>query len=485
MDNEYEIDSFEINGEVIPAAPEQEPIAVEEPVTEETVITEEVPVRQKKESPFADSPYIVNEQPKENSWQKPAKQPRKTGKLGKRIIAAVLVVVLVAAGCGITALCVNDYWNGRMNALYGDFGKQIQALQQQIQDNSFTGNGNSISGTVNTPGEGMTPGQVYAQNVKSVVSVAAKDTGSGGSGFIISEDGYIVSNYHVIEGAIKISVYTHDEKEYPAKIVGYDQANDVAVLKVEATGFQPAKIGSSDDLIVGDQVVAIGHPLGNETATLTVGYVSAKDQSVSTDGTLINMLQTDAAINSGNSGGPLFNMNGEVIGITTAKYSGTTSSGASIESIGFAIPIDDVVKKMQDLIDFGYVTGAYLGVSVMDMNPDVMDAFGFPQGAYVAEVVPGYCAAEAGLRAKDMIIAVGGYEVDSVNGLTRALGKFNPGDKTVILVWRAGAELELPVILDEKPAPESEVDAPVATQPQATQPQQDDGWNWWDDFFGG
>lgn len=492
MDNEYEIDSFEIDGEVIPATPEQEPVAqeqepvaVEESAAEESVVAEEATAWQKKESPFADSPYIVNEQPKENSWQKPAKQPRNMGKLGKRIIAAVLVVALVAAGCGITALCVNGYWNVRMNGLYDDFAQQIEDLQQQIQANSFTGNGNSISGTVNTPGEGMTPGQVYAQNVKSVVSVAAKDTSSGGSGFIISEDGYIVSNYHVIEGANQVSVYTYDENEYPAKIVGYDQANDVAVLKVEATGLQAAKIGSSDNLIVGDQVVAIGHPLGNETATLTVGYVSAKDQSVTTDGTRINMLQTDAAINSGNSGGPLFNMNGEVIGITTAKYSGTTSSGASIESIGFAIPIDDVVKKMQDLIDFGYVTGAYLGVSVMDMNTDVMDAFGFPNGAYVAEVVPGYCAAKAGIQPKDMIIAVGGYEVDSVNGLTRALGKFNPGDKTVILVWRAGAELELPITFDEKPAPESETQTPAATQPQATQPQQDDGWNWWDDFFGG
>lgn len=479
MDNEYEIDNFEFDGEVIPAAPEQGPMEAQ---TESAV--EQEPIQQKKVSPFADSPYIMNEQPEENSWKKPVKQPREMGKLGKRILAAVLVVALVAAGCGITALSVNAYWNSKMNAQYDDFAQQIQDLQQQIQDNSFTGNGNSISGTMNTPGTGMTPGQVYAQNVKSVVSVSAKDAGSAGSGFIISEEGYIVSNYHVVEGASQVSIYTHDEKVHPAKVVGYDKANDVAVLKVEATDLQAAKVGSSDDLIVGDQVVAIGHPLGNETATLTVGYVSAKDQSVSTDGTLINMLQTDAAINSGNSGGPLFNMNGEVIGITTAKYSGTTSSGASIESIGFAIPIDDVVKKMQDLIDFGYVTGAYLGISVTDMNTDVLDTFGFPKGAYVAEVVPGYCAAKAGIQPKDMIIAVGGYEVDSVNGLTRALGKFNPGDKTVILVWRAGAELELPITLDEKPAPESATDAPVATQPQAAPPQQDDGWNWWDDFFG-
>ena len=467
MDNEYEIDSFEIDEEQIPVTPEEEP------------------VQQKKESPFADSPYVMNEQPQNNNWVPPVKPKKKSGKMGKRIVAAVAVVALVAAGCGITAFSVNGYWAGQMQALQQKLDAQIMELQQQINDKSYTGNGNSISGSVNTSGVGMTPGQVYAQSVNSVVSVSAKDTGNGGSGFIISEDGYIVSNYHVVEGTSRVSIYTNDEQEYEAKVVGYDSANDVAVLKVEATGLQAAKIGSSDDLIVGDQVVAIGHPLGNETPTLTVGYVSAKDQSVSTDGTIINMLQTDAAINSGNSGGPLFNMNGEVVGITTAKYSGTTTSGASIESIGFAIPIDDVVKKMQDLIDYGYVTGAYLGVSVMDMNTDVLDAFGFPEGAYVAETVPGYCAHAAGVKAKDMIVAVGQYEVDSVNGLTRALSKFKPGDTTTITVWRAGAQLELTITLDEKPAPESTTDTPVATLPEATQPQQDSAGNWWDPFFGG
>ena len=469
MDNEYEIDSFAIDGEDVTVEPEQEPEVEFVPEAEAE------PAPQKKESPFADSPYVMYEQP----TPKPSKKAK--GKLGKRVLAAVLIVALVAAGCWATAFSVNGYWNGRMDALRNEFAQKLADLQQQIQDNSFTGNGNSISGTGTATG--MTPGQVYAQNVKSVVSVAAKDTGSGGTGFIISEEGYVVSNYHVVEGSSRLSVITYDDQTFDAKIVGYDAANDVAVLKVEAEGLQAAKIGSSDDLIVGDQVVAIGHPLGNETATLTVGYVSAKDQSVTTDGSIINMLQTDAAINSGNSGGPLFNMNGEVIGITSAKYSGTTSSGASIEGVGFAIPIDDVVKKMQDLIDYGYVTGAYLGVSVTNMDSSVLDAFGFPAGAYVLEVTPGYCAAAAGVQAKDMIVAVGQYEVDSVNGLTRALSKFNAGDATVIVVWRAGAELELSVTLDEKPAPEETEDT-LATQPTPNQPQYGGG-NWWEDFFGG
>lgn len=465
MDNEYEIDSFELDGQQIPAAPEEEPA---EP---------------NKTSPFADSPYETHFEPEASAWP-PAKPKKKGGKLWKRVIAAVLVMAVVAAGCGITAFSVNGYWAGQMQKLQQRFDLQLQELQQQIKDNSYTGNGNSISGSVNTSGKGMTPGQVYAKNAKCVVAISAVDTGSGGSGFIISEDGYVVSNYHVVAGSSRISVIIHDDTKYDAKLVGYDAANDVAVLKVEATGLQAAAIGSSDDLIVGDQVVAIGHPLGAETATLTVGYVSAKDQTISTDGTRINMLQTDAAINSGNSGGPLFNMNGEVIGITTAKYSGTTSSGASIESIGFAIPMDDVVKKMQDLIDFGYVTGAYLGVSVMDMNKEVLDAFGFPEGAYVSETTPGYCAEAAGVQAKDMIVAVGPYAVDSVNGLTRALAKFKPGDTTTITVWRAGAQLELEITLDEKPIPEGNGDVPADTQPEQTRPQQESAGNWWDHFFG-
>ena len=468
MDNEYEIDSFAFDGEEVSAVPEQEP--------------EQRP----KASPFADSPYVMNEQPENDGWEIPAAPKKKTGKAGKRILAAVAVAALVAVGCGITSLSLNSYWlerNKENQQLIDQLSDKLEDLQQQINDKSYTGNGNSISGSVNTSGEGMTPGQVYAKNAKSVVFVSAKNTGSAGSGFVISEDGYIVSNYHVVEGATRISVTTYDEAKYDAKIVGYDAANDVAVLKVEATGLQAAKIGSSDDLIVGDQVVAIGHPLGAETATLTVGYISAKDQSVSTDGTIINMLQTDAAINSGNSGGPLFNMNGEVVGITTAKYSGVTSSGASIESIGFAIPMDDVVKKMQDLIDYGYVTGAYLGVSVRDMNAEVLDTFGFPEGAYVVETTPGYCADAAGVQAKDMIVAVGQYEVNSVNGLTRALAKFKAGDTTTITVWRAGRELELPITLDEKPAP-GDTQEPQATQPQATQPQAESPNSWWDHFFG-
>ena len=211
-------------------------------------------------------------------------------------------------------------------------------------------------------------------------------------------------------------------------------------------------LGSSNDLIVGDQVVAIGNPLGELTSTLTVGYISAKERDVTTDGFAINMLQTDAAINSGNSGGPLFNMRGEVIGITTAKYSGTSSSGATIEGVGFAIPIDDVSSLLSDLATHGYITGAYLGVSVSDMDPAAANYYGMPVGAYVNGVEQGYAAQRAGIQPKDIITSIGGIRVETVNDLTRALRGFHAGDLTVITVYRGGRELNLKITLDEKPA---------------------------------
>jgi serine protease Do len=290
---------------------------------------------------------------------------------------------------------------------------------------------------------------------------------SAGSGFLISSDGYVITNYHVIEGGSKITVITYDEKEHNATVVGYDKTNDVALLKIEGENFDCVTIGSSDELQVGDQVMAIGNPLGELTSTLTVGYVSAKDRMVTTDGSTINMLQTDAAINSGNSGGPLFNAKGEVVGINTAKYSGTSSSGATIEGIGFAIPIDDVAGIIGDLQDKGYVSSTYLGVYVSEVDATAQQNYGIPAGASVLEVTPGYCAEKAGIQAKDIIIAVGEYKVDSLSALSRALRRFEPGDTTTVTVWRAGVELKLEITLDEKPQ-----QIPESSQPQDQEQEQ-------------
>ena len=356
-------------------------------------------------------------------YYQPAQQPKppkkkNAGKVLKGILAAVLAVVVLAGSCTATAYLTTQYWKEQNNSqlqMYID--QKVQAvLDAQKENPGSSGDTTNVIVTV----DGMSASQIYEKNISSVVAVTCTiSTGgigqnslgtSAGSGFIISEDGYIVTNYHVVEGATAVNVTLADGSRYSCQIKGYDATNDVAVLKAEATGLRPVTIGKSSELKVGDPVVAIGNALGTLSFSLTTGNISGMDREISTDGSIMNMLQTDTAINSGNSGGPLFNAKGEVIGITTAKYSGTTSSGASIEGISFAIPMDDVAGMISDLREHGYVTGAYLGVSVSDVNSSAQ-AYGVPAGAYVREVVPGYCAAAAGLRVGDIIVELGGYEV--------------------------------------------------------------------------
>ncbi len=454
-----------------------------------------------KESPYANSPYYsynqTNQQTQQTHYESAQntgfgqetdafradspKKPRKKMKTRtKHVIAAVLAVVLVVGSCGATAAAVNHYWQKEQDRVYDDFNSKIAQLEQELKRVGGVTGSASVSGSPVAAEGAMTPSQVYANNVNSVVAISNQsttnvwgqvtETASSGSGFILTEDGYIISNYHVVEGATQLTVMTYLGDEYPAELVGYDAMNDVSLLKVDANGLTPVKIGSSDDLIVGDQVVAIGNPLGELTSSLTVGYISAKDRSINTDGNLINMMQTDAAINPGNSGGPLFNMKGEVVGITTAKFSGATSSGASIEGIGFAIPIDDVMNMMNDLKEFGYLKNqAYLGVTVMDMDPRTAAMYSLPTGSYVQSVVEGGCAQKAGLQAKDIIIAVGEYGVDGNASLTSALRKFSAGETTTITVFRAGQELKLEITFDEKP---QQTEATPEENPQQQQPNQ-------------
>ena len=465
----------------------------------------------RKESPYANSPYVMNHQPQQenrtySSYQyqpqtPPAHQPEAPKKprakkqkrpIWKGIIAAVLVVALVASGCLITAYSVNEYWEERNEDTVEYLTGKISELQDQINVISGRTAGNSVSGSPAAVGDGLTPSQVYAQCVNSVVAISSTvqtsmygqvaEATSTGSGFILTENGYVITNYHVVEGATSVDVITIDGTAYLAKIVGYDSTNDVALLKVEAEGLPAATLGSSSDLIIGDMVVAIGNPLGELTSTQTVGYVSGIGREVSTDGaTTIQMIQTDAAINPGNSGGPLFNMKGEVVGITTAKYSGTTTSGASIEGIGFAIPIDDVTGILSDLMDYGYVTGAYLGVTVQNTDTEATAMFGLPNGAQVKEVVAGVSADRAGVKVNDIIIALGDYEVTNITTLTRALRNFKAGDTTTITVVRSGQQLVLDITLDEKP---QNFSSTVTPEQDSSMPSEGSYEEWYEWFFG-
>ena len=309
----------------------------------------------------------------------------------------------------------------------------------------------------NVGDKSLTPADVYDAYVGSTVGIANEGTGtnffgqvtamaSSGSGFILTEDGYIVTNYHVVEAADKLTVTLNNGDQYEAELIGYESGNDVALIKIDAAGLKPVSIGDSDALQVGETVCAIGNPLGELTNTLTIGGISALDREVNTDGTPISMMQTDCAINEGNSGGPLFDMNGNVVGITTAKYYGTT-----IEGIGFAIPINDVMRIVADLKAYGYVTGqAYLGITVMDMDGSTANMYGLPVGAYVNSVTEGSCAASAGLQEKDIITALGEYEIENMTDLVGSLKNFAAGDTTTLTVFRRGESLTLTVTFDEK-----------------------------------
>ena len=460
----------------------------------------------RKESPFANSPYVMNHPqpepqpyhyedtyippiPPEEPPRKPKKMKKSGGKVWKSILCTILALVVVAGSCGATAYLVNEHWEEEAEDMVASFERRLDEMQAQID----AGGANQLPDVIyqDVFTTMLHPGAVYEKNVQSVVLITSEvrattmfgqsTTGmSTGSGFVLTEDGYVVTNHHVVDGAMAVTVTMHDGAEYDAKVIGSDSNNDVALLKItETVTLQAVQIGSSDALSVGDQVVAIGNPLGELTSTLTVGYVSAKERDVTTDGTTINMIQTDAAINSGNSGGPLFNSKGEVIGITT----GSSNSGATIEGIGFAIPIDDVMPLVNDLMNYGYINSAYLGVMVSDVDASTASYYGLPVGAYVQEVTPGYCAEKAGLQEKDIIIAIGDYDVKNISELTKMLRKFKAGETTTITVYRGGRELEFSITLDEKPRDTASESAPSNGQ----MPQEgnyEDWYNYFAPFFG-
>ena len=308
---------------------------------------------------------------------------------------------------------------------------------------------------VNTEEE-MSAAEIYAAYVNSTVGIKTETTtnyfghtttsATAGSGFILTADGYIVTNYHVIENAQKIQVTTYDNTSYNALLVGYDESNDIAVLKIEAENLTPVVIGDSSNMNVGDDVVAIGNPLGELTFSLTGGKVSALNREVTTsDGVTMELIQTDCAINSGNSGGALFNMHGEVIGITNAKYSTSSSSEASIDNIGFAIPISNVIDIIESIIEKGYVSTPYIGVTVT--NASAQYSF---DGALVAGVSTNSPAQEAGLQEGDVITSVNGEAITGSSDLKSKISSSEVGDILSLEVYRNGETIQINVTVGEQ-----------------------------------
>ena len=333
--------------------------------------------------------------------------------------------------------------------------------------------------TIDTSSQ-MSPAEVYARNVVSTVGITTSVTtnyfgftttsAASGSGFIFSDDGYILTNYHVIENSTSIKVAMYDGSSYDAELIGYDESNDVAVLKIDASDLQPVVLGDSGNLNVGDSVLAIGNPLGELTFSLTAGVVSALDREVTLSGNVtMELIQTDCAINSGNSGGALFNLYGEVIGITNAKYS-SSGSGASIDNIGFAIPINSVMNIVESIIEKGYIAKPYIGVSVTSVSSETQ-SYGLPKGAAVKAISEGSPAEAAGLQINDIITEANGTKIESSDDLVKLVGGLYNGAELKLTVYRQGETVEITVTVGERIQSALEDQQQAQVQQQSSQRQ--------------
>ncbi len=286
-------------------------------------------------------------------------------------------------------------------------------------------------------GEGMGPN---AQPVSSL-----------GSGFIIAEDGYVITNHHVVNGADEIIVRLNDRREFNATLIGSDKQTDIAVLKIEAKGLPVVNIGSSKDLEVGEWVLAIGSPFGFDYS-VTSGIVSAKGRSLPNEN-YIPFIQTDVAINPGNSGGPLFNLDGEAIGVNSQIYSRT----GGYMGLSFAIPMDIVMNVYQQLKETGTVSRGWLGVMIQDVTRELAESFGMnkPGGALVAKVLPDSPAAKAGIKTGDIIMNFNGHEIDMSSELPPVVGTVSAGQRVPVKLLRNGKQKSLNVLIEALPGQET------------------------------
>ena len=391
-----------------------------------------------------------------------AQPPKKKKKFnGKRVARSAVALVLAAA---------MGFAGGFVGAKFGGSGKVvIQQVAPSSTADSASGSDNSIT-AASSSGSSLTTEQVADLVSPSVVVITTEQVvysqwswygqnqveSGAGSGVIISSDGYILTCAHVVDGASTITV-TIGDKDYTATLVGEDTTSDIAVIKIDADGLTPATVGNSDGLKVGQSVMAVGNPLGELGGTVTGGMISALNRSVTIQGSssvnTMSLIQMDASVSPGNSGGGLFNMNGELVGIVNAK-----SSSSDAEGLGFAIPINDAIKVAQELLENGYVTGRpYLGITYLAVtDAQTASQLGVnAYGVYVVEVVKGGPAEKAGLQAGDRIVSVDGTEIASKDDLGTLMQKHTAGDTLSITIARDGQMQTVNVTLGEKTASNS------------------------------
>ena len=391
-----------------------------------------------------------------------AQPPKKKKKFnGKRVARSAVALVLAAA---------MGFAGGFVGAKFSGSGKVvIQQVAPSSTADSASGSDSSIT-AASSSGSSLTTEQVADLVSPSVVVITTEQVvysqwswygqnqveSGAGSGVIISSDGYILTCAHVVDGASNITV-TINDKDYTATLVGEDTTSDIAVIKIDADGLTPATVGDSDSLKVGQNVMAVGNPLGELGGTVTGGMISALNRSVTIQGSssvnTMSLIQMDASVSPGNSGGGLFNMNGELVGIVNAK-----SSSSDAEGLGFAIPINDAIKVAQELLENGYVTGRpYLGITYLAVtDAQTASQLGVnAYGVYVVEVVKGGPAEKAGLQAGDRIVSVDGTEIASKDDLGTLMQKHAAGDTLSITIARDGQMQTVNVTLGEKTASNS------------------------------
>ena len=420
-----------------------------------------------------------NSQPVYQSQPQGGQTPHKNGKnrLGLKIASLALVCALLGGLVGGgTAYLVSNSSNSDTTEVNVSNRKPTE-IQLKTVDGENP----------------MTDAELYAANVNSVVSInitATSDpnffgqttqTAGAGSGFILTPDGYIVTNYHVVGDADTVKVTLYNGDSYDAQYIGGDEDYDIAVIKIEATDLPNVTLGNSDSLNVGDHVLAIGNPLGELTFSMSEGIASSVNRAIDVDGTPFNMIQVDASINPGNSGGPLMNLYGEVVGIVSAKYS--SYSNTTVEGIGFAIPISDVQTIITDIMENGQVTDkAYMAIKAGSMTEQMAAQYNInvTQGVFVYAVEKGGAGEKAGLQLGDVITKLNDTEITSMSDLSMAKKGFKAGDTVTLTVWRGGQKITLSLTFDQQPQTTGTED----DSPNQNQGQQDSYGDLYDYFFG-
>lgn len=416
--------------------------------------------------------YPPYQQPQTPPAAPKAKKPKKEKK-GMRsgaVVALALCCAILGGAMGFGGALLGNYLSaGGKTVVKGNTSAVYEGEREP-----------NVINTVRVDTDELkTAAQVYAENVNSTVGITTSITtnywgyqttsAASGSGFVLTEDGYLLTNYHVVQGSNSIKATMYDGTAYDATLIGYDASNDIAVLKIDAQGLTPVVLGDSNNLNVGDPVLAIGNPLGELTFSLTQGAISALNREVTlSGGVTMNLLQTDCAINSGNSGGALFNLYGEVVGITNAKYSSNAMSEASIDNIGFAIPINTVRSIVESIIENGYIAKPYIGVTVENVSAEAQ-SYGLPKGASIKGVVEESPAEKAGLQENDIITAINGEEIDDKSDLVQIVKASAAGDKLEVTVYRRGETLTLTVEVGEQV--QSAIEGEKGQTEQETQPQ--------------